>query len=137
MRPNLSNYLLNRVLLFTVDRKKQKSNLCYEFSSKKPFSVLGQFSTGVKGDRVHRRFFPQCTLSPSVLFQGRLHHSLSLSTSMLFLLLCHSLFQHVVPFPTLPSSNISILSILQAHLLCHFLHETFPNSQASCYLSFL
>lgn len=81
---------------------------------------------------VHWAFLPQSpTLLSSLISSRATGHSLSLFTSVLYLMLSLSLFQTVVPFPTLSSSNILVLSSLQTHLLCHLLHEVlFPNVQS-------
>lgn len=74
--------------------------------------------------QVHWAFLPQCpTLLSSLISSWATGHSLSLFTSVLYLMPFLSLFQTVVPFPTLLSSNILILSSLQTHLLCHLFHE--------------
>lgn len=115
MAPNLSSYILNRVLPLTVDQKKRERICVMGFPPKSLFSIVGQLSPGTKGDRYIAGSYqlPHPTLQSYFKLGSRLFpEPFHLSA-----------FPHATPFPLPTCGAFPYPSILQTLLLYHLLQE--------------
>lgn len=137
MGPNLSSYILNRVLQFTVDQKKQERICVLCFSPKSLFQFQGN-SCQVLREANILNFLTTLPL-PTLQSYFKLGYRPFPEPFHLcaFPHASHSLYQPVVPFLTLPSSKSQSFSASRLISQVNFSMKPFPILQASCYLSFL